>query len=155
MKCPFCKSLDTKVVDTRPAENDRSVRRRRECLDCHRRFTTYERYETNSVMVVKRDTSRELLDPKKILRGMQRSCDKRKVSMEELESAVKEIEFEINHMNVKEIESYQIGEMIMKKLLEIDEVAYIRFASVYRRFDDIDSFNEEIERIKREKNNKE
>lgn len=149
MKCPFCSSLDSKVVDTRPAEGGLSIRRRRECLDCERRFTTYERYETNSVMVVKRDTSREILNPKKILRGMQRSCDKRKVSMEELEDAVKDIEFEINHMNVKEIESYQIGEMIMKKLLEIDEVAYIRFASVYRRFDDIDSFNQEIERIKK------
>ena len=148
MKCPFCDSVNTKVVDSRQVESNTSIRRRRECLNCSKRFTTYERYEINSIIVIKKNQERETFDRNKILKGMIRSCYKRKVPMEVLEKAVSEIELEVNHLNLKEVPSSTIGELIMEKLKGIDKVAYVRFASVYKEFKDINSFYDEIEKVK-------
>lgn len=148
MKCPFCKFLDTKVIDTRPIDNNLSIRRRRECLGCHRRFTTYEHYEDNSVMVVKKDKTRQAFSKAKVLKGMVKSCEKRPVTMDELEKAADDIEIFVNHLNRKEVTSLYIGELIMEKLKEIDKVSYVRFASVYREFQDVDSFYDELENLK-------
>lgn len=148
MRCPFCDSTNTKVVDSRQVDSETSIRRRRECLSCKRRFTTYEKYENNPLIVIKKNQEREAYDRNKILNGMVRSCYKRKVPMEDLEKATKEIEIEINHLNLKEVPSSLIGEIIMEKLKEIDKVAYVRFASVYKEFQDVSSFYDEIEKIK-------
>lgn len=147
MKCPFCESFNTKVIDTRSSEDGKAIRRRRECIDCKKRFTTYERYDYNSIIVVKKSGARESFDRNKVLKGMQKSCEKRKVSREVLDKAVSEIELAINHLNAKEIKSSEIGEMIMEKLKDIDQVAYVRFASVYKEFKDVESFKETIEDI--------
>ncbi|QQK07514.1 transcriptional regulator NrdR [Miniphocaeibacter halophilus] len=148
MRCPFCDSTNTKVVDSRQVESETSIRRRRECLSCNKRFTTYEKYENNSLIVIKKNQEREAFDRNKILNGMVRSCYKRKVPMEDLEKATKEIELEINHLNLKEVPSSLIGEIIMEKLKKIDKVAYVRFASVYKEFQDVNSFYDEIEKVK-------
>lgn len=148
MRCPFCDSLNTRVVDSRQVESETSIRRRRECVKCKKRFTTYEKYEINSIVVIKKNQEREVFNNNKILKGMIRSCYKRKVPLEVLEEATREIELDINHLNLKEIPSSVIGELIMEKLKKIDKVAYVRFASVYKEFKDVSSFYDEIEKIK-------
>ncbi len=148
MKCPFCAFLDTKVIDSRPTDDNEAIRRRRQCLKCSRRFTTYERYEDSTLSVIKKDNTREAFDRSKILRGMIKSCEKRPVSIEVLEKAASEIEVELNYLGQKEVTSAYIGELIMDKLKEIDQVAYVRFASVYREFKDVSSFLDELENLK-------
>ena len=148
MRCPFCNSTNTRVVDSRQVDSETSIRRRRECNDCKRRFTTYEKYEINSLIVIKKNQERESFDRNKILNGMIKSCYKRKVPLEVLENATKEIELELNHLNKKEIPSSEIGELIMGKLKNIDKVAYIRFASVYKEFQRVESFYDELEEVK-------
>ena len=148
MRCPFCNSTNTRVVDSRQVDSETSIRRRRECNDCKRRFTTYEKYEINSLIIIKKNQEREAFDRNKILNGMIKSCYKRKVPLEVLENATKEIELELNHLNKKEIPSSEIGELIMEKLKNIDTVAYIRFASVYKEFQRVESFYEELEEVK-------
>ena len=148
MRCPFCNSVNTRVVDSRQVDRETSIRRRRECNDCKRRFTTYEKYEINSLIIIKKNQEREAFDRNKILNGMIKSCYKRKVPLEVLENATKEIELELNHLNKKEIPSSEIGELSMEKLKNIDKVAYIRFASVYKEFQRVESFYEELEEVK-------
>lgn len=148
MKCPFCNFLDSKVIDSRPTNENRSVRRRRECLNCKRRFTTYESVEEQTVVVIKKDNTREAFQRSKILNSLIKSSEKRPISLEVLESAVDDIEREVNYLNQREITSAYIGDLVMEKLREIDKVAYIRFASVYREFKDVESFAEEIENLK-------
>jgi len=144
MKCPFCSHEEDKVVDSRTAQDGRAVRRRRECLKCGKRFTTYEFIETVSLTVVKNDARREPFDRQKLLRGMILACNKRPVGEKKLESIVDEIEEELLALSKKEITSQEIGELVMKKLKDIDEVAYVRFASVYRKFKDKNEFFDEL-----------
>ncbi|HKZ21865.1 MAG TPA: transcriptional regulator NrdR [candidate division Zixibacteria bacterium] len=144
MKCPFCSHEEDKVVDSRTAQDGRAVRRRRECLKCGKRFTTYEFIETVSLTVVKNDARREPFDRQKLLRGMILACNKRPVSEKKLESLVDEIEEELLALSKKEITSQEIGELVMKKLKDVDEVAYVRFASVYRKFKDKNEFFDEL-----------
>ncbi|MGF0039324.1 transcriptional regulator NrdR [Peptoniphilaceae bacterium SGI.131] len=148
MRCPYCGFHDSKVIDSRPTEDNEAVRRRRECLRCDKRFTTYERVEDQEVMVIKKDNTREPFQRTKLLNGMIKSCEKRPVSIDMLEKAVDEIETELNHLNQKEVTSAYIGDMIMEKLKKIDKVAYVRFASVYREFEDVQTFYEEIKNLK-------
>ena len=145
MKCPVCNHGESKVLDSRPAEG--SIRRRRECLACQHRFTTYERVEETPVMVVKRDGSRQLFDRAKIRSGIMHACQKRPVSYEEMDRLVREVEAAVQEAQVNEISTAQIGEMIMEGLKKIDEVAYVRFASVYRQFKDINTFMSELEAL--------
>ncbi|MCI8650091.1 MAG: transcriptional regulator NrdR [Anaerotruncus sp.] len=147
MKCPFCGYVESKVIDSRPTDESERIRRRRECLKCERRFTTYEIIETAPLVVVKKDKSREAFDSGKLLAGMMRACEKRAVSLAVLEQAVEDIEMSLRNSLDQEIPSYKIGELAMEKLREIDEVAYVRFASVYRQFKDIDSFMKELESL--------
>ncbi|HAN44329.1 MAG TPA: transcriptional regulator NrdR [Ruminococcaceae bacterium] len=147
MKCPFCSFPETKVIDSRPTDENEKIRRRRECLSCEKRFTTYEIVETTPIVVIKRDKSREAFDRNKLINGLLRACEKRQVSSKTLEEIADEIEATIANMLVKEISSEKIGELAMDKLKSIDQVAYIRFASVYRQFKDIDSFKAELEEI--------
>lgn len=149
MKCHFCGAPDTKVVDSRPTEDGASIRRRRECTSCGKRFTTYEKYEENNTVVIKKDGTRELYNPSKVLNGMVKSCEKRPVPLNVLEAAAQRIEKKILR-EPSEIPSRLIGEYIMEELKEIDPVAYVRFASVYREFKDLDSFSETIDTLKRE-----
>lgn len=149
MKCHFCGAPDTKVVDSRPTEDGASIRRRRECTSCGKRFTTYEKYEENNTVVIKKDGTRELYNPSKVLNGMVKSCEKRPVSLDVLEAAAQRIEKKILR-EPSEIPSRLIGEYIMEELKGIDPVAYVRFASVYREFKDLDSFSETIDTLKRE-----
>jgi len=151
MKCCFCGHPESRVIDSRPIEEGASIRRRRECLSCGRRFTTYETIETVSVMVVKKDRSREAFDREKLLKGLLRACEKRPVPVKRLEAVVDEVEATVQNMLEREVTSQAIGEMVMDRLKEIDDIAYIRFASVYRQFRDIDSFNEEINKLLSEK----
>ena len=144
MKCPFCSHEEDKVVDSRTAQGGRAVRRRRECLKCGKRFTTYEFIETVSLTVVKNDARREPFDRQKLLRGMILACNKRPISEKKLESIVDEIEEELLALSKKEIASQEIGELVMKKLKDVDEVAYVRFASVYRKFKDKNEFFDEL-----------
>ena len=144
MKCPFCGELDSKVVESRPAEDGSRIRRRRECLRCKERFTTYETVETIPLIVVKKDGSRESVDRQKLLNSMIKACGKRPVGFEELERAVDSIESRLSNALEKEVQSIHIGELAMDELRRIDEVAYIRFASVYRQFSDIDTFMQEL-----------
>lgn len=148
MKCPFCGFQDSKVIDSRPTEDSTSIRRRRGCLSCEKRFTTYERYEDQNFVVIKKDQTRQAFSRKKILDGMIRSSEKRPVAIADLEEAVDEIEVILNHLNQKEITSAYIGDLVMQKLRKIDKVAYIRFASVYREFQDVETFYDEIESLK-------
>lgn len=147
MKCPFCGYIESKVIDSRPTDENTRIRRRRECLQCGKRFTTYEIIESLPIIVVKKDKSREAFDRDKLLNGLLRACEKRPVSIEALEKAVDEIEAQIQNSLDREVTSLRIGEFAMEKLKEIDEVAYVRFASVYRSFKDINSFREEINQL--------
>ena len=151
MRCAFCGYPDSKVLDSRPVEEGKTIRRRRECLECGRRFTTYERMEELPLIVVKKDNHRELFSPSKILSGLIKACDKRSVPLNVLEDMVDGIEKELRNTMEKEVNSKDIGEMVMKGLKEIDEVAYVRFASVYRKFEDISTFMEELEQLQKEK----
>ncbi len=147
MKCPFCACEDSKVIDSRPTDEGERIRRRRECTSCGKRFTTYEIIESVPVIVVKKDHSRESFDRDKLLRGMLRACEKRPVSLEQLEHAVNSIEANLQNGFDREVSSDSIGEMAMEKLRDLDEVAYVRFASVYRQFKDINTFMEELAKI--------
>ena len=151
MKCPFCASQKNKVIDSRLNRERESIRRRRECIDCGRRFTTYEKVEGLSIHVVKKDGSREHFDRNKIIAGMIKACEKRPISINAIEDFVSEIERELNERGEREIESREIGERVIKKLYEIDEVAYVRFASVYRQFKDVNQFMDELKELLREK----
>ena len=144
MKCPYCAYLESKVVDSRPADEGASIRRRRECLSCHKRFTTYETVESLPLMVVKKDGSRQSFDRGKVLSGLIRACEKRPVSYQTLEGLVSEIEQALQNQMDREISSARIGELVMERLKKLDEVAYVRFASVYREFKDIDTFMAEL-----------
>lgn len=150
MQCPYCKYKESKVIDSRHTDS-KSIRRRRECESCKTRFTTYEKIETTPIMVIKKDSSREYFDGDKIKHGILKACEKRPVSMEQVEETVSYIENEINRNYISEIESRNIGEMVMDKLKDIDEVAYVRFASVYRQFKDINTFVTELKNILMEK----
>lgn len=147
MRCPYCFFDESKVVDSRPTEEGESIRRRRECIDCGKRFTTYEKIEEIPLRVIKKDGNRQAYDRNKLLNGIVKSCEKRPVSTEEIEKLVDEVEKAIFNTAEKEIQSTEIGEMVMEKLKEIDEVSYVRFASVYRQFKDINSFKLELEKI--------
>jgi len=151
MKCPFCGYLDSKVVDSRPTEDGTSIRRRRECLSCHKRFTTFEVMETLPVVVIKKDGSRQSFDRSKLLNGMIRACEKRPVPFETLEKIVGEIEQILQNEMNREVPSDQIGNMVMDRLKDVDEVAYVRFASVYRQFKDISTFMSELNKLLQEK----
>ena len=151
MKCPFCGFVDSKVIDSRPAEEGATIRRRRECLACQKRFTTYEVIERLPLVVVKRDGSRQSVDKMKLINGMVRACEKRPVSLQTLESIADEIEQELQSNLEREISTVEIGEMVMSRLKDIDEVAYVRFASVYRSFKDINTFMEELSKLLTEK----
>jgi len=151
LRCPFCGFFDTKVLDTRSAEDGNYIRRRRECGECLKRFTTYEKIEDVPMVVIKKDGSRQVFDSNKILNGLIKSCEKRPVPLKELERITTEIERELRNDMEREISSTQIGELVMDKLKSVDEVAYVRFASVYREFKDISTFIEEIESLLRKK----
>lgn len=154
MKCPYCDFDTSKVVDSRPIEEGNSIRRRRECENCKKRFTTYEKIEQVNVMVVKKDGAREFFDREKILKGIIRSCEKRPISIKQMENIVTDIEKEILNMMQREISSEEIGNLVMDKLKDIDEVSYVRFASVYRQFKDVNSFLDELKNIIEEKSKK-
>ena len=151
MKCPVCGYTESKVVDSRPTEEGVSIRRRRECLSCQNRFTTYETIETLPLLVIKKDNTREVFDKSKLLGGMLSACNKRPVTMDQLENIASEIEAELQNSLKREISSRQIGVLVMDKLKDLDEVAYVRFASVYREFKDLNSFMEELEKIRSQK----
>lgn len=144
MKCPFCSHKEDKVIDSRSSEEGRSIRRRRECLNCRRRFTTYENIEETSLMVIKKDGRRESFDRKKILAGIKKACEKRPISTQRLEELAERIEYTLQSKFDKEVEASQIGELVMELLYDLDEVAYVRFASVYRQFKDINQFMKEL-----------
>jgi transcriptional repressor NrdR len=147
MRCPYCAHLESKVVDSRPAEDGTSIRRRRECLACHKRFTTYETMESMPLVVIKKDGSRQSFDRSKVLSGIIRACEKRPVPLEVQEKIVNEIEQSLQNEMEREVPSTRIGELVMDKLKDVDEVAYVRFASVYRQFKDIDSFMRELTKL--------
>ena len=151
MKCPFCGDQESKVVDSRPAEDGNSIRRRRECMGCQRRFTTYEIVESLPIIVVKRDGSRQNFDRNKILNSMIRAFDKRKVDIDDLDRLTTEIEQAIQNSLEREISTDKLGEMVMERIKPMDEVAYIRFVSVYRRFQDVSGFVREVSRFLEEK----
>ncbi|MDY3929324.1 MAG: transcriptional regulator NrdR [Clostridia bacterium] len=147
MKCPYCGFREGKVIDSRPTEDSSSIRRRRECLKCQRRFTTYEKLETISLAVVKQDNSRQPYDRDKVLRGIMRACEKRPISLNQMEKIVDDIEGELYQSMEKEVTSTEIGEKVMELLKELDEVAYVRFASVHKHFSDIETFMEELKKL--------
>ena len=147
MKCPFCGYSESKVIDSRPAEEGTTIRRRRECLSCQRRFTTYEIVERMPLVVIKRDGSRQSFDKMKLINGMLRACEKRPVSLNQLEQIADEIEQELQSGLEREISTVTIGEMVMSRLKDVDEVAYVRFASVYRSFKDINTFMDELAKL--------
>lgn len=147
MRCPYCENQDTKVIDSRPTEEGHAIRRRRECEACGRRFTTYEKVEESIIMVIKKDGRREVFDRNKVLNGIIKACEKRPVSMAEIETVVSKIERGLNNMLEKEVKSTFIGELVMEQLKSLDEVAYVRFASVYRQFTDVGTFIQEIESL--------
>lgn len=147
MKCVYCGCLDSKVVDSRPLNDGATIRRRRECLECGKRFTTYEKSEQLPVMVIKRDGSREIFDLEKIQIGLRKACDKRKVSAEQIQNMALEVERRVQELGEQEVPARTIGDMVMDVLKDVDEVAYIRFASVYREFKDVTTFMEEITKL--------
>ena len=147
MKCPFCFNDESKVVDSRSTDDNTTIRRRRECTKCNKRYTTYEKIEDIPILVVKRDLTRENFNKEKIVNGLIIACQKRQVSRKQIEEIAEEIEKKISNNMLTEIESEKIGEMVMKRLKEIDEISYVRFASVYRQFKDINTFLEEITRL--------
>ena len=147
MRCPYCENRDTKVIDSRHTEEGHAIRRRRECEKCGKRFTTYEKIEETVLVVIKKDGSRETFDRNKILSGIIKACEKRPVPLSEMEAVIDDIERGLNNMMEKEVKSTFIGELVMEKLRDLDEVAYVRFASVYRQFTDINTFINEIEKL--------
>lgn len=147
MKCPYCLYYESKVVDSRPTEEGQAIRRRRECIKCSKRFTTYEKIEEIPIIVVKKDGNRQSYDRNKLLNGIIKSCEKRPVSISVIEKMVDEIEKKLYNSLEREVTSVEIGEMIMNKLKDIDEVSYVRFASVYRQFKDLNSFMDELKKI--------
>ena len=147
MKCPYCGYKESKVIDSRPAEEGSSIRRRRECLSCAKRFTTYETVESLPMVVIKKDGSRQSFDRRKVLNGMIRACEKRPVPFETLEQKADEIEQTLQNSLEREVSTEHIGELVMDKLRTVDEVAYVRFASVYRQFKDIDTFMKELNKL--------
>ena len=154
MKCPYCGYAESKVIDSRPAEEGSTIRRRRECLACHKRFTTYEIMERMPLVVVKRDGSRQSFDRVKVINGLVRACEKRPVALSQLEGIADEIEAELQGALEREVSTAEIGEMVMDRLKNLDEVAYVRFASVYRQFKDINTFMQELTKLLGEKNGK-
>jgi transcriptional repressor NrdR len=144
MKCPYCRSLDSKVIDSRMTKEGNAVRRRRECLDCKHRFTTYERIEEIPLVLIKKDGRRETFDRNKVLSGMKKACQKRDISINTLEQFADELERELQDMGEKELPASVVGEQVMKKLQELDDVAYVRFASVYQEFKDVNDFMSEL-----------
>ncbi|TCO79291.1 transcriptional regulator NrdR [Marinisporobacter balticus] len=151
MNCPFCEYFDTKVVDSRPTEEGQTIRRRRECSKCKKRFTTYEKIEEIPLIVIKKDRNREAYNRNKILNGIIRACEKRPVPVKDIENIIDHIEKDMHNTMEKEIKSTYIGELVMNHLKDLDEVAYVRFASVYRQFKDINTFMEELRKILNEK----
>ncbi len=151
MKCPYCAHPESKVVDSRPADEGASIRRRRECLSCHKRFTTYETMESLPLMVIKKDGSRQSFDRNKVLGGLIRACEKRPVAYHTLEEIADEIEQVLQNKMEREINSSDIGELVMDRLKKVDEVAYVRFASVYRQFKDINTFMHELNKLLEDK----
>ena len=151
MRCPYCTHPESKVVDSRPADEGTSIRRRRECLECHKRFTTYETVESLPLVVIKKDASRQTFDKTKLLNGMLRACEKRPVSLAELDRIANEIEQSLQNEMDREIPTARIGELVMDRLRGVDEVAYVRFASVYRQFKDINTFMAELTKLLEEK----
>ena len=147
MKCPYCGYSESKVIDSRPADENSSIRRRRECLSCGKRFTTYETVESLPMVVVKKDGSRQSFDRSKILNGMIRACEKRPVPLAELEKIAEEIEQDLQNSMEREVSTEAIGEKVMERLRDVDQVAYVRFASVYRQFKDIDTFMAELNKL--------
>lgn len=147
MKCPYCNQLDTRVIDSRPAEDGTSIRRRRSCDSCGKRFTTYEKVETIPLIIIKKDNNREQYSRGKIENGILRACYKRPVSAADIQRAIEKIETKIFSMEVKEVSSSSIGEIVMEELKNLDEVAYVRFASVYREFKDVNTFLDELKKI--------
>ncbi len=147
MKCPYCENPYTKVIDSRPTEEGHAIRRRRGCEKCGKRFTTYEKVEESIIMIIKKDGRRESFDRNKVMNGIVKACEKRPVSMADIERIVNEIERGLNNLMEKEVESTFIGELIMEQLKKLDEVAYVRFASVYRQFTDVNTFIKEIEKL--------
>ena len=148
MKCPVCGYTESKVIDSRPSEEGSNIRRRRECLSCQNRFTTYEKIETLPLLVIKKDKTRELFDKNKLLSGIIKACHKRPVTMEQMEDVATEIEAELQNSLTREISSQMIGVLVMDKLKSLDPVAYVRFASVYREFKDLDTFMRELEQLR-------
>lgn len=144
MKCPYCGFAESKVIDSRPTEDSNAIRRRRECAKCLKRFTTYEKLETISLVVIKKDHSRQQYDRNKLLGGIIRACEKRPISLVQMEGIVDDIEAELYQTMLREVDSSDIGERVMRKLKDLDEVAYVRFAAVYKRFNDIHAFMEEL-----------
>lgn len=147
MKCPYCSYEESKVVDSRSTEDDMSIRRRRECLKCNKRYTTYEKVENVPILVIKKNMNREYFDRTKIINGLIKACQKRPVSRQQIEIVADEIEKKINNQMLTEVDSEYIGELIMENLRVLDEVSYVRFASVYRQFKDINTFMEEIKKL--------
>ena len=151
MKCPYCAHLESKVVDSRPADEGSSIRRRRECLSCHKRFTTYETMESLPLVVIKKDGSRQAFDKSKLLGSMLKACEKRSVPMATLEKIADEIEQSLQNEMEREVSSAEIGELVMERLKDVDEVSYVRFASVYRQFKDNSTFMAELNKLLQEK----
>lgn len=147
MKCPFCSFEESKVVDSRSTDDNTTIRRRRECLNCSKRYTTYEKVEDIPILVVKRDLTREIFNREKVVNGLIIACQKRPVSRNQIENIAEDIEKTISNKMVTEVETEQIGEMVMERLKEVDEISYVRFASVYRQFKDINTFLEEIKSL--------
>lgn len=151
MKCPYCGCTESRVIDSRPADDDTTIRRRRECADCQKRFTTYEVVERTPLVVIKRDGSRQAFDRVKIINGLLRACEKRPVTVAQIEQVTDDVEQALRSRLESEVQSSQVGEMVMAKLKDLDEVSYVRFASVYRSFKDIETFMEELTKILSEK----
>lgn len=151
MKCPYCSAENIKVIDSRPSEENNAIRRRRQCEQCNKRFTTYETIESAPLIIIKKDNTREAFSREKILSGVLKSCNKRPISMKNIEDMLNDIENTLHNKMEKEIESSYVGELVMDKLKEMDEVAYVRFASIYREFRDINSFMDELKKILAEK----
>lgn len=147
MKCPYCSFEEDKVIDSRPTDEGATIRRRRECLNCHKRYTTYEKVESLPIMVVKKDGSRQPYDREKVRKGILRACEKRTISIDQIENVLDTIEAHISNSLEREVTSAMIGELVMDKLRELDEVAYVRFASVYRQFKDINTFMNELNKL--------
>ena len=152
MRCPFCDNEDTKVIDSRPIDDGKAIRRRRECEKCVKRFTTYEKVETTIIMIIKKDGSRQAFDRDKLMNGIIKACEKRPVALADIERVVDSIERGLNNMMEQEVKSTFLGELVMEQLKDLDEVAYVRFASVYRSFKDVNTFIKEIEALVGKKN---